>query len=372
MEYTTLDRHWEHEAGGPVSADIVCGDIDRDGKDEFIVVTDDSRIIGLSHEGRELFKSAFGGIPLLGRKMSRASPIIAEFPSGTTIIIGSPDHGLFAYDNSGKLRFSFTECGPVGSTPAVGDINGDGALEIVFGSSDGYLYALDTSGKLLFKKDIGYPIESRLTILPLRGTEHILFGSTDGRLHAIEGDGRTSWTFSAEGAIMGAPALLRRPDEGKDSIIFGSTDSFIYGIGTNGVLHWKHPAGGAILSDAVPYPLKSGAEGMVFGVCSREDNILALCGKDGQKEVFQANHWVAHAPAIGQDRSLVFGSYDHHLYVVSPEKRGGRKTLTYDTGAAVISRPAISREGMIVAANREGRIVCLRRESLPAGPNRQH
>lgn len=46
----------------------------------------------------------------------------------------------------GTLAFSYSTVGSIISSPAIGDLNGDGDMEIVFGSDSGQLYALDVSG----------------------------------------------------------------------------------------------------------------------------------------------------------------------------------------------------------------------------------
>jgi len=74
---------------------------------------------------------------------------------------GSPDllvgdegtNTLYAFDGkSGSLLWKFKTGDLIWSPPAIGDIDGDGKLEVVFGSWDNYLYALNgEDGSLLWK-----------------------------------------------------------------------------------------------------------------------------------------------------------------------------------------------------------------------------
>jgi len=85
------------------------------------------------------------------------------------------------------------------STPAIGDIDGDGVQEIVFGSDDGYLYALkpkprwdpvrrDTLAELIpgFPKWVEGFVESSPLLVDLNGDNRldIVFGSYDRKIHA--------------------------------------------------------------------------------------------------------------------------------------------------------------------------------------------
>ncbi|NIT76024.1 MAG: hypothetical protein GWO44_03690, partial [Thermoplasmata archaeon] len=73
-----------------------------------------------------------------------------EFKSGGQLI--SPPGGE-AFTSSG---------GPVFSSPALGDLDGDGYLEVVFGCNNGLVYALDSSGKAGGKAGGGPPSLMRL------------------------------------------------------------------------------------------------------------------------------------------------------------------------------------------------------------------
>lgn len=114
-----------------------------------------------------------------------SSPTIAylDGPSGPpTIVVGAgstyvadQQGGLIAFNANGSVRFVFhtkdvfDEWHPgavdgydngVVSTPAIGDVTGDGQQDIVFGSWDHRLYALTPSGTLVK----GFPVDNEDTI----------------------------------------------------------------------------------------------------------------------------------------------------------------------------------------------------------------
>jgi hypothetical protein len=94
--------------------------------------------------------------------------------AGSTYI-ADQEGGVIAFNSDGSVRFKFLTRAvfqewpgvqggkyrnSVFSTPAVGDLTGDGRLDIVFGSYDHDLYALDADGHLL----PGFPIDTQDTI----------------------------------------------------------------------------------------------------------------------------------------------------------------------------------------------------------------
>jgi len=59
------------------------------------------------------------------------------------VVVGSNDRDVYALDGtSGAELWSFTTGGPVASSPALGDLDGDGNQDVVIGSRDYSVYAL--------------------------------------------------------------------------------------------------------------------------------------------------------------------------------------------------------------------------------------
>ena len=106
--------------------------------------------------------------------------------AGSTYI-ADQQGGLVAFRADGKIRFTFhtmdvynewsgtSSPGPNGyddavfSTPAVGDITGDGQQDIVFGSYDHHLYALTPNGALVH----GFPVDTQDTIWSSPALYHV-------------------------------------------------------------------------------------------------------------------------------------------------------------------------------------------------------
>jgi hypothetical protein len=104
-----------------------------------------------------------------------AAPSVLVGTGSTSVDGGQTVGEVEAFRFDGRRRFVFhvgsvpgTATGVV-STPAVGDITGDGQLSIVFGSWDHHLYALTPAGRML----PGFPIDNLDTIWSSPALYHV-------------------------------------------------------------------------------------------------------------------------------------------------------------------------------------------------------
>ncbi|MDA8296626.1 MAG: hypothetical protein M0004_08595 [Actinomycetota bacterium] len=192
-----------------------------------------------------------------------SSPTIAYLDGSNqppTIIVGAgstyvPDQqgGLIAFNANGTVRFRFatkiifnewSTTGPniyhngVFSTPAIGDVTGNGQQDIVFGSWDHDLYALTPQGKLV----PGFPVNNLDTIwsspalFHLRGTsdqEDIFIGgdaSGRGGCHGgfisdytyRNGGPHLSWQHCENQTIWSSPAIGVIDATGRPAVVVGT------------------------------------------------------------------------------------------------------------------------------------------------------
>lgn len=126
---------------------------------------------------------------------------------------GSPEIIALSYfgsvqvaDASGRVRFRTRLLFDFAiSSPAVGDLDGDGKPEIVVGGDfytlEGALYALNAKGEVL----LGWPVRTgswvrtspALADLDGDGANEVITGSLDGWLHALRANGQpvTGWPY---------------------------------------------------------------------------------------------------------------------------------------------------------------------------------
>jgi len=109
----------------------------------------------------------------------------------TTESCDGKDNDRDGLTDEGCLLWSFSTGGGVSSSPAIGDIDGDGKLDVIVGSGDTKVYA-------------------------------------------IRGDGTLLWSFSTGGFVSSSPAIGDIDGDGKLDVIVGSRDNKVYAIKTGG------------------------------------------------------------------------------------------------------------------------------------------
>ncbi|MCJ7630789.1 PQQ-binding-like beta-propeller repeat protein, partial [Candidatus Bathyarchaeota archaeon] len=154
--------------------------------------------------------------------------------------------------------------GSIISTPAIGDVDNDGCLEVMIGSADGNIYCLNgRTGLLEWKYTTGGKVDASpaLADFELDGDLEVVIGSADGKVYFIDGDENGNGIidasevtfFSTEGAVYSSAALGDVDNDGNIEVIVGSSDfkvySFDYNPTTNTVaLNWFRATGGPVVS----------------------------------------------------------------------------------------------------------------------------
>jgi len=197
--------------------------------------------------------SAIESSPTIAYLHGPSKPPIIVVGAGSTYV-ANQQGGLVAFRPNGSVAFRFNtldvfdEWKPTGkpdgydngifSTPAVGDVTGNGQLDLVFGSWDHRLYALNPNGQLV----PGFPVDNEDTIWSspalyhLRGApdlEDILIGSdASGRAGCYGGfitdytyqDGapRIVWQHCENQTIWSSPAVGVINSSGQPVVVVGT------------------------------------------------------------------------------------------------------------------------------------------------------
>ena len=148
---------WPQNAGYWESSSPALGDIDNDGDIEIVIgshnrtddgtgwVTVEGKVYVWHHNG-----TIVSGWPQTTGSWTISSPAIGDIDGNgkLEIVIGSNDKKVYAWHADGTIvsGFPITTGGEVESSPALGDLDDDGDLEIVVGSNDGKVYAWTVSG----------------------------------------------------------------------------------------------------------------------------------------------------------------------------------------------------------------------------------
>jgi VCBS repeat protein len=178
----TLASGWPVDAGTFVTGSPAVGDLDDDGDLE--VVAGDfgsNQVVAFHHDGTPV-----AGWPRPVLANVRASPVLADldpaFP-GLEVVVGVQDGTVWAWHHDGSLvsgwpvlAGNFVErC-----SPAIGDVDGDGDLEVFIGSYYNGNPVLSTGGMYAFNAD-GSPLPGWPQLTPTRVSILALAGARRSR-----------------------------------------------------------------------------------------------------------------------------------------------------------------------------------------------
>lgn len=161
----------------------------------------------------------------------------------------------------------------------VGDVDGDGLLELIGGSDDQYIYVADAvTGKIKNRFEAPHWVLAvAVAYLPSPAKPLILVGTEDGSLYAYEATGKLQWSFATGHWVAGIDTRRTAPHP-TEQIVVGSADHFLYGLSTGGELRWAWQTGARVRTVA-DCGADSAGDGLVaYGSYDRGIHMLRLLG----------------------------------------------------------------------------------------------
>lgn len=244
---------------------------------------------------------------------------------------------LLAQEAPEKIWTVDTRAPSYGSS-AVGDIDGDGKLEIVFGTyfNDEHLYAINAEdGTVLWKiKSDGGPLDASVAIVDLDGDQkpEILTGdSSTGKFFCFDGAGKEKWSIKLLNSTDSPPAVADLDGDGVLEIVVGTMwkrnrmgDVAVYRA-DNQKLVWSREVKGCVQSEPCLIDLDGDKVLDVIVTSWRGSNAVhAFNGKDGkdlwtfETSADKENYGMYHGVSTDGER-IAFGTCDTKsgtLYVV--------------------------------------------------------
>jgi hypothetical protein len=295
------------QAGEAIISSPAIQDLNGDGYSEIVFGSDDGNlyVFTLTPEG---FQDS-GGSAILNWSRS-----LQAQDSALRSVTADPDDRDVR--TSGTLRDYVGLGGQIYSTPAIGQLDDDGQLEIVVGAENGRLYAFNHDGTPLdgsWPVRLGGLIRSSAAIGDLDGDgrNEVVVGCFDRKVYAFDASGAPlpGWPVVTGGTITSSPALVNL-DEDSETLeaVIGSSDGYLYGLNAEG-----QPAG-------PHWPVQ--VPGYESGIPNDVDSSPAAADFDGDGR---------HEIAVGSD-----GGYVH---LISPD---GQILWSRETGGEVFASPAIA------------------------------
>jgi hypothetical protein len=241
-----IDIGWS-QYGWPVTTGSVktspcITDLTQNNREEVIFGCDNAFLYSKNYKAEDI-----SGFPLnLGNKIW-GSPACGDVDNnGTVNIVAASFNGnIYLIENDGTIIFSIPTGGPVTATPALFDLDNNGELEIVVGSFSNKLYVLKSDGtsygdSFPFSSPDGAAISSGVTLCDVDedNKREIIYTTLAGNIYALEDNGTLvpGWPYHLGGQIYGAPSSANLDGTGI-KIAVGSTNDTLVVLNGDGSLY---------------------------------------------------------------------------------------------------------------------------------------
>jgi hypothetical protein len=376
---------WRWVNSGWLFSSPAIADLDGDGQAEIVFGSYNGSVYALGAAGREVWRFDTGaGSTVI------ASPVGAPLAPGErpSIVVNS-DRALYVLGADGRLRWKrdgVRQFDRSTKSPALGDLDGDGKLEIVVASDTGELLALDRGGRLLWRYvtaaagNRGLSLTTPVLVASGGRVLAIAFGADDGCTHVLQPDGRLRWKFDhrLEGATPGLPPNGMTPaagpleEGGPPRIVTGAGHLRVFDL--EGRLVWER-------ADLRGMPQISALRGdrsrQVVVADGAALKVLDGAGRDVWRYALEnARDFFTQAPAStdvdGDGRpDLIAGTRATWLYAVSSE---GKLLWRFQTDDELSGSPAVADlrgdgHRQVIFGSRDGWLYVLGAGPQPARDN---
>ena len=228
-----------------------------------ITSTNETGIMGVDVSS---IPSQIGWPKTIGGEAAYSSPALGDIDGDGDIevVIGSCDvngvyNNVHAWHHNGSIVSGWPKrTGDwVQSSPALGDIDGDGDIEVVVGSADKKVYAWHHDGSIVagWPKMAGYWVSASPALGDIDGDGdmEVVVGSNDKKVHAWHHDGSivSGWPTTGTGGGVGSPALGDIDGDGDIEVVSGSRDEKVYAWHHDGSIVSGWPTTGIVTASAL-------------------------------------------------------------------------------------------------------------------------
>jgi outer membrane protein assembly factor BamB len=275
------------------------------------------------------------------------SPAVGDI-NGTgklDVVVGDLNAGVYCYNGTtGDKKWQYPAEASVYSSVTLADITGDGKLEVLVHTTNttGYdslqcVPGTATGGYVFnplwsYNASQMYTTYSSPAVADIDNDTHmeVLWGSSDANLYCISHTGTLKWNYTTGAQIASSPTIVDIDGDGKSEILVGSEDSYVYCFNGTGALKWRYLTGNAV------------------------DASVAVADLDGDMKL-----------------EALVGSSNGSLYCLN---RTGGLEWTYATGGPIYSSAAVAdidgdNQLEVVFESEDGYVYCLSVASAPFVPS---
>lgn len=275
------------------------------------------------------------GWPVGNLGLIQSSPLItkAHSQTGANIFIGNNNGRFLAWDARGDSLggFPLELGGQIWGSPALGDVDNDGSLEIVVGSTSGHLFILSPQGEIEKDFDIGEPVYGTVSLADLgnNGSLEIIFGTFAGKVQVLHSDGSSFSHFplslGASDKITGGCAIADVDNNGSLEIVTATQGGNIFAVDTsaNTLPGFPFKTANGIIGSVIAANLKAGPNQGVKIICGDTGGKLYMVNDKGLDDfIFDSQSPIRGTPSlcdINNDGSpeIFFGNNGKKVYGLS-------------------------------------------------------
>ncbi len=201
----------------------------------------------------------------------------------------------------------------VWSSPALGDVDGDGQVEVAIGSDDRHLYVLDgATGQTKWRFKTLNRVRSSPVIADVDGDGQPEIVVASNQVYALDARRqRRKWVFPLQTSTFSSPSVGDIDGDGRPEVVIGSYDNLVYALdGASGQAKWRFRTDNGIESSPAIGDIDGDGEAeVVFGfgqvTSPGQKGVYALRGRNGQPKWFfqvtdeDGEERIISSPALG-------------------------------------------------------------------------
>ena len=249
----------------------------RSGQPALIYVADNSGLFTcLDGTGNVVWQ-----MELNGPASWSAAAVVSDSPDGIPRVVQADQSGtIWCLNALTGQTFWKKQISGKPSSPALGDLDGDGVPEIVYKTTDGTLAALSLSGKILWYEKIGGDCADWANASPVifaasDGRARVAAASSDGELFVTDGTGQILWTYPTGQPVASTISVADFDRDGLADIFFVTQLGVVFRLDETGRVLWQIDMQGRSLAPGALLDVNNDGQ-MEYILCTQRGHFMVF------------------------------------------------------------------------------------------------